>query len=433
MAFEQQGSLATKSIELRQKLNALLEARDSNAAIQSEQIIFDRLTSSELTLLNADVIVTANEVNQRHGTGVLINKIFGNCANIFSIRAHNHYDAEHDFGDLSAVISVQELSRKNVFSNVLQAFAQCTPRQVICIPFDPDEILIAIAIKELFDVPLCMYIMDDNNIYAKGIPDPLMQEALTKSSLRLAISPELQQAYQHKYDLKFWLLPPVVTGELIHTDIDTVPKPRNPKTGIIVGNIWGQRWLDLLRQTVKGSGITIHWYCNAASKSRWLQFDPTELAQDGIFFRDPLPEPELAEKLKEYAFAVLPSGVFDSTETENNQAVAKLSLPTKVPFITATSNTPILVLGSRESAAARFVERFNLGIICDYHPNSFQQTIEQITRSEMQTLLRQNAQTIAPSFSDAGIAQWIFQSLQRGEPIDHRFEQFISPLESTEY
>lgn len=83
MAFEQQGSLATKSIELRQKLNALLEARDSNAAIQSEQIIFDRLTSSELTLLNADVIVTANEVNQRHGTGVLINKIFGNCANYF--------------------------------------------------------------------------------------------------------------------------------------------------------------------------------------------------------------------------------------------------------------------------------------------------------------------------------------------------------------
>jgi hypothetical protein len=38
-----------------------------------------------------DVIVSANEVNQRHGTGILIQKIFGDSPNVVSIRSRNDY------------------------------------------------------------------------------------------------------------------------------------------------------------------------------------------------------------------------------------------------------------------------------------------------------------------------------------------------------
>jgi FkbM family methyltransferase len=430
-AFKQPNQLLTKSAKLRERLALVLEKQQAtSAANQKAKIVFDKLSSSELTLLDADVIVTANEVNQRHGTGVLIGKIFGGRANIFAIRAHNYYDGEQDFGDLAALISTQGLRRSEVYATVSQAFAQCTPKRVICIPFDAVEVMLAVAIRDLFNVPLCMYIMDDNNIYASGIPNALMQEALEKSALRLAISPEMQAAYQRKYNLKFWLLPPVVSSNLIAEIDHTAPQSRDLTTGILIGNIWGQRWLDLLRETVMDSRVTIHWYCNTAFKSRWLRFDPDDLAEDGIILHEPLPEAELAIKLREYAFAVVPSGVFDKTETGNNQAIARLSLPTRVPFIVASSNTPLIVLGSKQTATARFVERFQVGVISDYQPEKFQQAVAQISDPESQLFMRKNAQKIASTFSDQRIADWIFRSLEQGEPIDDRFEKLMPPLQS---
>src|ERR1035437_11133562 len=46
------------------------------------------------------VVVTANEVNHLHGTGPLVQRIFKNRRNIFSIRARNDWGG-HDFGDRS--------------------------------------------------------------------------------------------------------------------------------------------------------------------------------------------------------------------------------------------------------------------------------------------------------------------------------------------
>ena len=73
--------------------------------------------------------------------------------------------------------------------------------------------LSALAVRQTYGVPLCTYIMDDNNVASRGIPDDLMAELLENSALRLAISPELREAYEEKYGLKFWLLPPVVAPE----------------------------------------------------------------------------------------------------------------------------------------------------------------------------------------------------------------------------
>jgi len=69
-------------------------------------------------LREADVIVTPNEVTDRHGTGVILNRIFGECPNILSIRSANFYH-EHWLGDADLCLGHEGLSRAESFERVL--------------------------------------------------------------------------------------------------------------------------------------------------------------------------------------------------------------------------------------------------------------------------------------------------------------------------
>src|SRR5947207_10807431 len=123
--------------------------------------------------------------------------------------------------------------------------------------------------------------MDDNNIHARGIPDELMREALEKATLRLAISPELRDAYEQKYNLKFWVLPPVVDESALqgisqNSAALAVAEP----AGALIGSLWSRNWLEQLHKTVREAGLKLHWYGNATAP--WLKITAEELRQDGI-------------------------------------------------------------------------------------------------------------------------------------------------------
>ena len=304
--------------------------------------------------------MTYNEINERHGTGVLLTRIFGDCPDIVSIRSVDSYGGEHSLrGGLR--LPDPEMPRQYLYGIVQSWFRSVRVRRVLCVPYAPADASMALALSYTYNAPLATWIMDDQNVSASGVPDALMEELLTRSRLRLAISPEMRLAYENKYRLKFWMLPPVVSGKLIGLEAGDVPVAHeSAAAGILVGNVWGQHWLDRLRETIRGSGIRIAWYCNAG---RWLQFDPIDLDRDGIKFHEPLPEPELARVLRRYSFAVVPSGSLDSAD--DNYAVARFSLPTRVPFILAASNTPIVVLGHADTAVGRFVTRFGTGVVSD--------------------------------------------------------------------
>jgi FkbM family methyltransferase len=291
------------------------------------------------------------------------------------------------------------------------------------VPFLPDELISALALKELFNAPLCTYLMDDNNIYSRGIPERLMREALAKSELRLAISPEMRDAYEIKYGLKFWVLPPVVKQEAVQTQPQLFAS-EDPKMcpGVLVGSIWSQRWLELLRRTVRDAGLKVHWYGNA--QAPWLNVTRAELMQDGIVDCGFLPESELAERLRDYPYALVPSGSLD--EYDDRPEIARLSLPTRLPFLLAASHTPMLVLGSPGSAAARFLDRFQVGSVLPYDGAQLRRSVVGICRQDTQSALRRQAAHHATLFSAAGLDQWIWQSLERGEPSDERFEQAFS-------
>ena len=376
------------------------------------------------SLLDADLVITTNEVNPRHGTGALVKRIFADNENIFSIRSFNHYNGEHDFGDVSLQFSHPEISkREDIFQSVLQHLKGTTIQKILCIPYYPDEIVTAIVIKELFNIPLATYIMDDQNIGVNNLSDDLMREFLSKCTLRLATHPELRDAYEKKYGLKFWLLPAVVSDKLIEVDIQQPDSELVATgTGALVGSIWSKKWFNLLRQTIVGVETKIDWYGN--NKYAWLKESSEELLKLGINSKGLLTEEELVKKLKTYPYVVVPTGTLDVRDDQKH--LSQLSLPGRIIFILATSNTPIIILGSTETSAAQFVKHFGIGVVSDYDPASFSQAVKYVLRPEIQQKMRQRASAVAEKFSDKNISQWLWDSLELGEPCDLKFEKILS-------
>jgi len=418
---------------MRHELQSIM-LRNLQARSRLREILADGLTqharpaeSLGLNGLPIDIVVTANEVNRRHGTGVLLQKIFGDSPNIVSIRSRNNYLGEHNLGAASFCLMEPESRRSNIFVKVANWLCGSNARHVICIPYHREDLSIAIAVKELFEIPLCIYIMDDNNLHGvDGIPDTLMAEALSKASLRIAISPEMQRAYETKYRLKFWILPPVVSPELISQSINVAQSHTcSEVSGVLVGNIWRQEWLERLLDTMRGTGAKVDWFCNSRSPG-WLSFDENELLRAGITLRDPLPEADLVAAIRDRPFALMPSGVGDGTS--GAEAIAAYSLPSRVPFIVATCNTPIIVLGKKASAVARFVTRFGVGTVCDYTRDAFRAAVEMVRKAEVQASMRRKAFEIGKHFSAAGIYDWIWESTERGRPIDDRYEALMPLL-----
>lgn len=373
-------------------------------------------------LSGADAVITPNEVNEKHGTGVILRRFFPDSSNILSIRSQSHYGSEQIFGAARIQIAHAGLSKEQSLDRMRYCLNGSTVRRILSVPYNSDDLVSAIALKTMFNVPLCTYLMDDNNIGSHGISDELMREALEKSQLRLAISPEFRDAYEAKYGGRIYLLPPLVNGSLLQT---TPAVPENDYlrnfTGVLLGNVWSQQWLERLRATVKAAGIHLHWYGN--TKASWLKYTPEQLEQDGITNCGFIPEDELIRRLKTYPYAIIPSGSLD--EQDDRPEIARLSQPSRMPYLMAVANIPMVVLGSPETAAARFVKRFQVGNVSPYEGPSLRQAVESICQVEEQWFFRRNAAEKGAFFSLDDPGKWIWDSLAKGEPVDQKFEHLM--------
>jgi hypothetical protein len=371
-----------------------------------------------------DAIVYAFEINDHHGVGVLVRRIFGEYDNVLSIHAKSLYGGHQDFGARYTRISNTDMTRDAVFKNVLESLGDASVNRVLCIPFLPDDALTAIAIKEAFGIPLCTFLMDDQNLCSDGISDQIMAELLSKSSLRLAISPEMCDGYERKYGCKVWFMPPLAPTHLIPHRLIS---PKLPATGeispIILGNIWGQRWVELLRETVRDSGVTVRWHNNG--EFRWLPCTKDELVRDGIRPQEgPPPSDEaMVEILRQTPFVLLPSGVLD--ESDDRRFIAQMSFPSRIPYILATSHTPILVIGHSETAAARLVTRLGIGMVVPYEREAFLRGVSWITRPDVNLAMRRASFLLSVRFADVAAAEWLWQSLAKGAPVDSRYEDLM--------
>jgi hypothetical protein len=400
------------------------DTRERNRELAQRLLELTEGVRTEPVLREADAIVTHIEVNDHHGVGVLVNRLFGQSDNVLSIRSKDAYNGKQQFGTTHVCISHVAAPRDMVFWKVLEALRGATVNRVLCVPYFPDDALTAIALTNIFDAQLCTYLMDDQNLCADGIPDSVIAELLNTSSLRLAISPELCAGYEEKYGQKMWFMPPLVPGLSIPTRLNQPSEAiLQSKSGVIVGNIWGQRWSELLRETVRHSGTTLRWYNNG--EFPWLACSKEELARDGVIPQEGVrhTDEKLIEILRDAPFVVVPSGTLD--ETDDRYFIAKLSLPSRIPFTFATSHAPLLVLGSAETAAARFVTEVGIGLVAPYERRAFQEAVDRITDPDQNNAMRRAAFRLSHCFTDQGAADWIWRSLANGEPIDRRYEELM--------
>lgn len=358
-----------------------------------------------------DVVITANEINDRHGTGVLLQRILDG-GNLFSIRSRDDWGVA-DFGRWTATISQRGFNRPEWFRNVLRVLAGRTIGNVMCVPFLPEEAATAITIEEIFGARLCTYLMDDQNVLVESIPDPLMRELLEKSVVRFATHPELRAAYEQKYGLKFFLLPAVVPDDLIARE--TVAPAILHKHGAMIGSIWDQTWLDQLCAALPGEW-TIDWFGNHRFWS--LDASAAALVKSGIAAHGVIPERQLAAELRKYPFAIVPV----AASAQSNRGELALSLPGRILFAMAASQTPILVIGSEQSCAARFVGHFGIGVAAPYEARKVAAAMQLLSDPENQRAMRSRAAAIGMRFSDRGVKPWVRASMERGHAADSRFE-----------
>lgn len=401
----------------RELATRLLSLSGGEPALQVEP-------AAQRELVPGDAIVSHIEVNDHHGVGVLLLRLFGASPNLVSIRSQDYYGGRQDFGAFHARISHHGASRDRVISKVLDSIGGVSINRVLAAPYFADDVMNAIALREIFGAPLCTFLMDDQNLTSDGIPDVLMNELLRKSSLRLAISPEMCAAYEAKYGYKFWFMPPVAPTRLIPGRLMELPESAlRESSPVILGNIWGQQWLALLRESVRGTGVSIRWFNNG--EFRWLSCSPEELEKDGIAPQVGAahPDDELVEILRRAPFVVLPSGTLE--KSDDRSFIAQLSFPSRIPYILATSHTPILVLGSSDTAAARIVARLGIGMNSPYGKQSFLEAASQMRRPEVNGAMRRAAFLLSLRFADLGAAEWIWQSLEQGAPVDRRYEDMM--------
>lgn len=392
---------------------------------------FEQHLSSIFAPRDLTVVLTPNEINAAHGTGILAYRLMRELEHVAVLRSFTHYDNSCLLDGPDIVIPESLKSRPDVYRFVARSFKPGQLKQAVCIPWHPKELHVAIALKNVHQCNFVLYIMDDNCIFTKGgISNALMAEAMDAADIVFAISPEMQIAYQNQFRRKVWVLPPLLEPDLLLPAGYVPPQPASRRHGVVVGNIWHQATLDMFCSALSGSGISVDWYCNTISP-KWLSLDKSRLSELGITFRDALPEAELVEILRKAPFAILPSSPLNDNDPTQN--IGRLSLPSRVPFIAASSAAPIIVLGSEKTSAGAFVKHFEVGVVADYTTSALVSAVDTVSDPDFRRQVARQATTIGSAFSAKGMGEWMTVAAARGAPTDTRFEDMLDYRRKTDF
>ena len=167
-----------------------------------------------------------------------------------------------------------------------------------------------------------------------------------------------------------------------------------------------------------GSTDRLVWQC----RETVYQFGSRVLAQQGIILHSHVAEEILIRNARTADFAVIPAGTLDGNDTHD--WLARASLPSRIVYLMATANVPMIVMGHRETAAARFVTELGLGTVCEYSAISFQNAVTLVTSDSNSAAIRARARDLSPRFSSRDLSSWIWDSLSHGQPIDNRLKGF---------
>lgn len=396
-------------------LPAFLRARQlappEDAGCDLEKTCVERLQQNAARQGPCDLLLTHVEINRLQGSGVLLQRFFPHGGNFITVRSTSAYGGKVEFPGVHFALDLPGLpadARVRLLAELLKHFPV---RRILCVPFFDADFAHAVAAREATGAPLCLYVMDDQTLHSPGVPLDLARHAFRSARLRLAISPEMAAAYGQKFGVPFAILPPIV-GEVLPPGANRWEATRRSALSCaMVGNIWSGGQFGQLRALARALGLQVDWFGNADVP--WIAPQREAAEMDGIRHRGFLPEAQLAQVLSDYPFVLVPSGALDGTE--DNEWLTRLSLPSRMVFVLSAAGTPLLVLGSAETAAAHFVTHLGIGLVAPYDPAEAAVAIAQLTGAERPAVLdaiRRHARAFV--MPDAG--EWIWTSLAAGRP-----------------
>lgn len=362
---------------------------------------------------DASAIVTALEINSSHGTGILLRRLFGGDPALLHVRCTDFYD-----GRSSGVLRLRLPAGIDAEKVLPPVLGTSTVARLLVVPWHQQDVANALALQKLQRARMCVWVMDHNlgpgpgNVSAEN-----MAKLAAAADLLLAISPELADHCSAEFGKRFHFAPPVVERALALT---TALPPRDrgeaaDQRGVLVGNIWSTRWLEMFRSVLESTRLSLEAFGGSSSPH------PGGTSLEGLVsLRGYVPEAELVRSLRGAAYALVPGGTMD--ENDDLAAVSRFSLPSRLIYLSAVGNLPIVYLGSPETAAARFIRRHDLGVACPYDPSRVAETVEWICRPEQQERFRNAAARAAGLYAADDMAGWIWRSVAAGAPADRRWE-----------
>jgi hypothetical protein len=366
------------------------------------------------------ILVSAVEINDHHGVGIYLARLFQRDANVIALRSTSIYGGQCIFSPRSYEIGSNSGGLGKWRSRMTALSRNLEVGRIIAVPYYRQDFENALFLKELTGARLCVYLMDDQNIFEDKVSDRLVEKLLEKSDLRLAISPEMGAAYQAKFGHEFTFFPPLVRSDEVLGESDVLA-PAGGRLALI-GNFWREPTFEKFCNLIGRTGIQIDWFGKGPSVS-WLKADPERLMQIGIHCAGFLPEPEFVCRLRSYPVMIVPSGSLDSED--GNLAFSRFSLPSRLVFGLAQARIPILVLGHPETAAGRFVRQLGIGEVSPYEVGQFQFTVAKMLDREYQRNTRKRCLEVSQRFAMEEPGGWILESLAQGKPLPNAFDGLL--------
>lgn len=407
-----------------------------NTALSKESFgvqVRRRLIDAAQEREEVDLVIMANEINFAHGTGILMSRILAEVPSYVLFRAFDHWGGVQVVEPVADfVLHRYSQDRQTIANFIASRLSSYAPRSIFAVPYTREDVVMALTAKAMTGAPLVIWVMDDNCLSNEGIPLDLMRELVLAADARFVISDAMRTTYEAHFRLPFWVLPPLVAGRFIRTAACPPPPADMPMRGAIVGNIWHQAWLKDAVQALSGVGVPIEWY-TSSNDLHFLNYTDEELAHAGIVIKRDLSHDEIATRVEQSTFILVPS--FSGTETDGHAAaIGKLSLPSKMPFVTATAGAPFLVLTNGQSGAADYVRTFDLGEVVPYERSAIIEAIARLADPETQRGVRERSFTIGPALDVTGLHAFLVDAARSQRLADDRFERLFStaPLSGRE-
>lgn len=364
------------------------------------------------------VIISAVEINDHHGVGVYLARLFRRDANVTALRSKSLYGGDCVFSPRSFEIGRSNATGLGKWRSKMAALSSdMQAERIIAVPYYPQDFENALLLKELTGAKLCVYLMDDQNIFESRVSDRLVQRIIDRSDLRLSISPEMGAAYQAKFGREFAFFPPIVRSDEILRENHAVVPAGNRLA--LTGNFWRKATFEKFCGLIGRTRVEVDWFGKGPSVS-WLKADPDRLTQIGIHYAGFLLTPEFISRLRGYPLMIVPSGSLDSED--GNLAFSRFSLPSRMVFALAQAHIPILVLGHPETAAGRFVRQLGIGEVSPYDDEQFRFTVAKMLDEEYQRNTRRRCLEVSERFVMEEPGRCILEALERGRLLPCAFD-----------